>query len=88
MELKQTSFPFVCYERALLIVPYGIETPAGICSYTVSAMLLIVPYGIETNEGNMFRKHFLLLIVPYGIETPVISRIIERNKAFNRTLWN
>ena len=88
MELKLGSPDKEAPVDILLIVPYGIETPAGICSYTVSAMLLIVPYGIETNEGNMFRKHFLLLIVPYGIETPVISRIIERNKAFNRTLWN
>ena len=59
----------------LLIVPYGIETPAWrIVKVCVS--LLIVPYGIETLHGNRRADHQgALLIVPYGIETTFVIYI-------------
>ena len=48
MELKLLRHSHVFCRHALLIVPYGIETPlSGL--FKEKVYLLIVPYGIETS---------------------------------------
>ena len=55
----------------LLIVPYGIETPADV-QRGPCISLLIVPYGIETATTTKAVIGVVrLLIVPYGIETSI-----------------
>ena len=68
MELKLITDITDENPHVLLIVPYGIETPASSFHF-FSAGLLIVPYGIETYEGAFILSFHNLLIVPYGIET-------------------
>ena len=50
--------------------------------------LLIVPYGIETQPLLNYTGQRTLLIVPYGIETKENTSYGEKEKSFNRTLWN
>ena len=42
----------------LLIVPYGIETDAGLNPYMMMG-LLIVPYGIETLNNTHWNQKYL-----------------------------
>ena len=51
-------------------------------------ILLIVPYGIETQPLLNYTGQRTLLIVPYGIETKENTSYGEKEKSFNRTLWN
>ena len=70
MELKQRRGQFGYSCKALLIVPYGIETYITLHLTLRLLILLIVPYGIETGDtGRQYSHPVLLLIVPYGIET-------------------
>ena len=59
MELKPSSVGVLSIPRALLIVPYGIETIClNIRDY--SYFLLIVPYGIETALNHVQAKCHIL----------------------------
>ena len=52
MELKHQKTYYIQVVVYLLIVPYGIETPASQASRLLQE-LLIVPYGIETIYTNI-----------------------------------
>ena len=58
MELKRPFYAVSELHVDLLIVPYGIETPAAQGGVEASD-LLIVPYGIETRKCLEYRySHF------------------------------
>ena len=87
MELKHATRRNALSECGLLIVPYGIETPAR-HSRNNAVCLLIVPYGIETMNRYKVNNPKSLLIVPYGIETLFCCLYSCCFLSFNRTLWN
>ena len=88
MELKLWLKSTSTFAITLLIVPYGIETPAASIHLHIFQCLLIVPYGIETSKGWVCPLMTRLLIVPYGIETRLSVTGLSLRGAFNRTLWN